>query len=80
MKTITGTFVYLERLKNTQSGNPMHLCAILDDSGKAHTFTNRPNSSTAYGLREYQGRRVRVELKTGRGARDYLATIEEIGG
>lgn len=66
-RTITGTLKALNREKHSLNGNPRFTLIIVTDSGDVEQITTRPDSGLAYGISNYENKRITVTASMYRG-------------
>lgn len=76
-QTITGTLKALNREKHSVNGNPRFTLIIVTDNDDVEQVTTRPDSGLAYGVSNYNNKRIAVTASMYRG-RLSVDDIEEV--
>lgn len=66
-QVITGTLKALNREKHSVNGNPRFTLIIVTDNGDVEQVTTRPDSGLAYGVSNYNNKRITVTASMYRG-------------
>lgn len=77
-RTITGTITELARERSGVSGNPRYRVTLAVSDTETVTAWTAPNSNMAYGITNFESKRVSADVEVYRG-RLTLRNLEEVG-